>query len=45
VRHRVPEQVGMELHTDEGGIFLAQCPDATFGQWYPSGELRSCGFW
>ena len=32
VRHRVPDQMGMELPTDQGGILLAQCPDASFGQ-------------
>lgn len=33
MRHRMPEQVRMQVDADESRILLAQCPDASFAQW------------
>ncbi len=33
VRHRVPEQMRVQVDADQGRILLAQRPDASFAQW------------
>ncbi len=33
VTERVPQEVRMQAHTDDRGVFAAQPPHAAFGQW------------
>src|ERR1700722_2476403 len=33
MRHRVPQQVWVELHSDQGSVLAAQIPHATISQW------------
>ena len=41
--HRVPEQMRMQLHADEGRILVAQCPDASLGQGPPFADEQAAG--